>query len=133
MIRRTLLGSSVVSENKHVKKKRAKKAKSQYVGPVSTAQLLPRVRKLPTARGENPTPPEVTAALDGACDLGECGRRLQATFPDWDETRRLAALREYVLGLNTRWLASDQRKELRAVAARNSEGEEVGYLEEEAG
>ena len=66
--------------------------------------------KRATRPGPDPTPPEVRAALIDAHDLGEGARALKQAFPDWTETERLEALREYVRNLQFSWLGNPERK-----------------------
>jgi predicted nuclease with TOPRIM domain len=63
-----------------------------------------------TRAGADPTPPEVAAALKDADDLGDCGRRLKQVFPEWNEQKRLAEIRQYLSNQQYRWQANPERK-----------------------
>lgn len=112
---------------KRPKRKPEKAKRARWLGPVSSARAPKRI--LPTVVGAGPDP-QLVALFDGAHDLGEAGRRLAATYPEMPEAERLAKLRQHVIALNVRWLASPARRELQLLAQRNATGDEVDYLDD---
>lgn len=126
MARRDLLGRKKDPANRKPRQPPAKR-RARWLGPVSTARAPKRI--LPTAVGPGPDP-ELVELLDGAHDLGEAGRRFAVAFPDLSEAERLAKLRQHVIALNVRWLASPARRERQLIAQRNAAGDETDYLDD---
>lgn len=126
MARRDLLGTKPGKRRRTVSP--PPKRRARWLGPVSPNKKTPK-RKLPTAIGPGPDP-QLFKLLDGATDLGEGGRRLSRAFPDMPEAQRLEKLREFVIALNARWLASPARLEREALARRNSAGAETDFVDD---
>ena len=125
MARRDLMGPK--PEGKRRKAAPAPKRRARWLGPVSTARAPKRM--LPTAVGPGPDP-ELVELLDGAHDLGEAGRRLAVARPDLPELERLARLRQFIIALNVRWLASPARRERQLLAQRNAAGDETDFVDD---
>jgi hypothetical protein len=126
MARRDLLGSKK-DPAKRRKSKPPVKRHARWLGPVSTARAPKRI--LPTAVGPGPDP-ELLELLDGAHDLGEAGRRLAVARPHLPELERLARLRQFIIALNVRWLASPARRERQLLAQRNAAGDETDFVDD---